>query len=286
MVNFTMEQIRKIMSNPNNIRNISIIAHVDHGKSTLTDSLIAKTGLISSKQAGEMRFTDNMEEEKNRGITIKSTGVSLYYEEDIEHNGNKQAYIVNLIDSPGHVDFSSEVTAALRVTDGALVVVDAVEGVCVQTETVLRQACAEKIRPVLMINKVDRAILETQKDGETMYQSFVEIIDKVNVTISTYISNDMGDITLSPELGNVAFGAGKDCWAFTLRQFARIYAKKFKCDEAKMLQKLWGDNFYDAAAKKWRKDALSEDGKTVLKRGFVEFVLDPIIRVHKAVMFS
>jgi translation elongation factor EF-G len=119
----------------------------------------------------------------------------------------------------------------LRVTDGALVVVDTIEGVCVQTETVLRQAMQEKIKPVLMINKVDRAILELKMEGEEIYQQFLRVIDNVNVTISTYQSEDMGDLTCEPTLGNVAFGAGKDQWAFTLRTFARIYSKIFKIKE-------------------------------------------------------
>jgi elongation factor 2 len=283
MVNFSIDEIREIMDRPQNIRNMSVIAHVDHGKSTLTDSLIAKAGIIAASKAGDARYTDTREDEKERGITIKSTGVSLFYKYDTHQTGNEEQYLINLIDSPGHVDFSSEVTAALRVTDGALVVVDCVEGVCVQTETVLRQAMAEKIKPVLFVNKIDRNILELQLDSEIMYQNFVRAIDMVNVIIAQYEQPDMGDLTLHPSKGNVAFGSGKECWAFTLLRFARLYAKKFKVDQEKMMEKLWGDNYFDAESKKWKNHNQSDAGKT-MQRAFCAFIMDPIIRLARSVV--
>ena len=274
------------MDDQDNIRNMSVIAHVDHGKSTLSDALVCKAGIISTKVAGDARYTDTREDEKERGITIKSTGVSMYYKYDISYSGdpaNEKEYLINLIDSPGHVDFSSEVTAALRVTDGALVVVDTVEGVSVQTETVLRQAMQEKIRPVLMVNKIDRSILELKLDGEAMFQSFLRVIDMANVTITTYQAEDMGDIQVDPSKGNVAFGSGKDQYAFTLTKFARLYSKKFGISQDKMMVKLWGDNYYDAAGKKWRTDSETEDGK-ILRRAFAQFIMDPICKLCQAIM--
>ena len=283
MVNFTVDQIREIMDNPDNIRNMSVIAHVDHGKSTLTDSLIAKAGIIAESNAGDARYTDTRKDEKERGITIKSTGVSLYYESDTSTPGVMNKYLINLIDSPGHVDFSSEVTAALRVTDGALVVVDCVEGVCVQTETVLRQALQERIKPVLMINKVDRNLLELQLDPESMYQNFCRTIEKANSIIATYDDGSMGELMVDPTKGNVAFGSGLMGWAFSLKKFAQIYAAKFGIDQAKMMEKLWGEWYFDAEGKKWRRTNMSEAGKP-LKRAFNQFVIEPIQRLAKAVM--
>jgi len=284
MVNFTIDQIRKIMDDQDNIRNMSVIAHVDHGKSTLTDSLIAKAGIIAEDKSGDARYMDTRKDEQARGITIKSTGVSLYYEFDATYKGETKPYLINLIDSPGHVDFSSEVTAALRVTDGALVVVDYVEGVCVQTETVLRQALQELIRPVLIINKVDRALFELKHASETIYQNFQRVIENANVIISTYQKVDIiGDCQVYPYTGNVAMGSALHGWGFTVSVFARMYASKFKCEPKKLLTRLWGDNYFNPKKGTWTGDSTGGEGLD-LKRAFCQFILDPIIKLANSLL--
>jgi len=289
MVNFTVDEIRGIMDKKNNIRNMSVIAHVDHGKSTLTDSLLSKAGIIASAKAGETRATDTRKDEQERCITIKSTAISMYFEmEDKDLPFVKQplekdtkGFLINLIDSPGHVDFSSEVTAALRVTDGALVVVDCVSGVCVQTETVLRQAIAERIKPVLFMNKMDRALLELQLDQEDLFLTFQRIVENVNVIIATYADDDgpMGIVRVDPANASVGFGSGLHGWAFTLKQFAEIYAKKFGVDTEKLMKKLWGENFFNPKTKKWAKTKAEDN-----TRSFCMYVLDPIYKMFDAIM--
>jgi len=287
-VNFTVDQIRELMDKSTKIRNISVIAHVDHGKSTLTDSLISRAGIIAETLAGTARFTDGRQDEIDRGITIKSTSVSMYYEvkrEKPEAKGEffQDPYLINLIDSPGHVDFSSEVTAALRVTDGALVVVDCIEGVCVQTETVLRQALAERIKPVLFVNKLDRVFLEMHMDLEEAYQNFRNAVESVNVVIATYNDDLLGDCQVYPDIGTVAFGSGLHQWGFTCETFARIYASKWGMEPEKLAKKLWGDNFFDKKNKKWLKKPINKDGETC-PRSFCEFILTPIRSMCDAVM--
>lgn len=291
MVNFTVDEIRSMMDRKRNIRNMSVIAHVDHGKSTLTDSLVSKAGIIAGAKAGETRFTDTRKDEQERCITIKSTAISMYFELDDQdlvfitnpdqRDKDCKGFLINLIDSPGHVDFSSEVTAALRVTDGALVVVDCVSGVCVQTETVLRQAIAERIKPVLFMNKMDRALLELQLDAEDLYQTFQRIVENVNVIIATYNDDGgpMGEVRVDPSKGSVGFGSGLHGWAFTLKQFAEMYAAMFKIDVVKLMNRLWGENFFNPKTKKWAK--VKDDDN---KRSFVMYVLDPIYKVFDAIM--
>jgi len=291
MVNFTVDEIRALMDKRENIRNMSVIAHVDHGKSTLTDSLVSKAGIIASSRAGETRFTDTRKDEQERCITIKSTAISMYFTldkdtqdlitEPAQQNKNEPGFLINLIDSPGHVDFSSEVTAALRVTDGALVVVDCVSGVCVQTETVLRQAIAERIKPVLFMNKMDRALLELQLGQEELYQTFQRIVENVNVIIATYNDDDgpMGEMRVHPHKGSVGFGSGLHGWAFSIKQIADIYASKFGVPTAKLMGKLWGENFFNKKTKKWSKTK-SDDNE----RAFCAYVLDPIYKLFDAIM--
>ncbi len=153
-----------------------------------------------------------------------------------------------------------------------------------QTETVLRQALVEQIKPVLFLNKMDRALLELQLDPEELYQTFARIIENVNGIIATYGGSDedcpMGDVQVCPSKGQVGFGSGLHSWAFTLREFARMYASKFKIEEAKIMSKLWGENFYDAKAKKWRKSKT----ESAPKRAFVQFILDPIYKLFDAIM--
>ena len=300
MVNFTVDQIRSIMDKKENIRNMCVIAHVDHGKSTLTDSLIAAAGIISGAKAGEARFTDTRQDEQDRCITIKSTGVSLYYEIEshkVPPGSNGNGFLINLIDSPGHVDFSSEVTAALRVTDGALVVVDCVEGVCVQTETVLRQALGERIKPVLMVNKMDRTFLELQLAPEEAYQGFARTIETVNVIIATYEDELLGDVMVYPYKGTVAFGSGLHGWGFTVGRFAEQYAAKMTgkpkegqtpeeakaATRAKLTKKLWGDHFFDVKTRKWHKTSQNPAGGS-FPRGFCKFILEPIYALFNGIM--
>jgi len=295
MVNFTVDQVRACMDKKENIRNMSVIAHVDHGKSTLTDSLVAKAGIIAASKAGETRATDTRKDEQDRCITIKSTAISMFFDmdkkdldfitqpktKDPKTGEFETGFLINLIDSPGHVDFSSEVTAALRVTDGALVVVDCVSGVCVQTETVLRQAIAERIRPILFMNKMDRALLELQLEQEELYQTFQRIVENVNVIVATYADDDgpMGVVRVDVNNGSVGFGSGLHGWAFSLKQFAEMYASKFGVPIDKMMKKLWGENFFNPKTKKWQKEK-SEDNK----RSFCMYVLDPIYMVFDAIM--
>jgi elongation factor 2 len=206
-----VSEIEKIMGNIEQVRNIGVIAHVDHGKTTTSDALLARAGIISERVAGEALALDYLKVEKERQMTVKAANASLYH----EYNG--KGYIVNLIDTPGHIDFTGMVTRSLRVLDGAIVVVDAAEGVMTQTETVLRQALEERVRPVLFINKIDRLVKELRLTPAQMQDRLVEIIKDVNNLIDMYAEPEFKDKwKLNPAAGNVAFGSAKDQWGITV----------------------------------------------------------------------
>jgi elongation factor 2 len=204
-------EIQQLMSRKELIRNIGIIAHIDHGKTTLADSLLAGAGLLSPQMAGMARVLDYLDEEQKRKITIKTANISLLY----KTKGNP--YIINLVDTPGHVDFTGKVTRALRVIDGAVVVVDAVEEIMAQTEIVTKQALEERVRPILFINKVDRLIIELQLNEEQIQKKLDQIISRFNDLIELYGETPFKEQwKIGGSLGNVAFGSALHGWGFTL----------------------------------------------------------------------
>ncbi|XP_049897047.1 elongation factor-like GTPase 1 [Epinephelus moara] len=304
----SLEKIIALQRNPANIRNLCILAHVDHGKTTLADCLVASNGIISSRLAGKLRYLDSREDEQIRGITMKSSAISLHY-----RHGD-QEYLLNLIDSPGHVDFSSEVSTAVRLCDGAIVVVDAVEGVCPQTQVVLRQAWLENIKPVLVINKIDRLIVELKLTSEEAYTHLQKILEQVNAVTGTLFTSkvleeraekekeekeselsnrdqvydwsagleeaDDSQLYFSPDQGNVVFASAIDGWGFSIQQFAHIYSQRMGIKEEVLLKTLWGDFYLNAKAKKIMKGAQAKGKKQL----FVQLVLDNIWSLYDAVV--
>jgi elongation factor 2 len=231
--------ILQLMSKKESIRNLGILAHIDHGKTTLTDSLLAGTGLLSPKIAGSARVLDYLEEEQKRGITMKTANISLLYQTAAD------SFLINLVDTPGHVDFTGKVTRALRTIDGAVVLVDAVEEVMAQTEMVVRQALEERVRPVLFINKVDRLITELKLTEAQIQKKFTRIIGIFNDLIEIYGESPFKERwKANAAEGNVVFGSALHRWGFTLSTARQKNIKfsdiinAYKTDEHEKLQKL------------------------------------------------
>jgi len=311
----TVHKIQALQKNIKNIRNICILAHVDHGKTTLSDSLLASNGIISERLAGKVRYLDSREDEQERGITMESSGISLSFQvltnylnsETKQIEMKKENYLINLIDSPGHIDFSSEVSIASRLCDGALVLVDVVEGICTQTHTVLRQAWDENIRCIIVFNKIDRLITELKLTATEAYIHIRNILEQINAIMGSFFAGgvmeednlkrenkkgeDDGDdewdeekekeIFFSPEKGNVIFASAIDGWAFRIESFAKIYAKKLGIKENLLKKVLWGDYYLDPKTKKviGYKHLKGRN----LKPMFVQFILDNIWTIFEAV---
>lgn len=289
MVRVDFSQLVELQSQPECIRNICILAHVDHGKTTLADSLIASNGIISQRLAGKLRYMDSRPDEQERQITMKSSSIALYYE----------GHLVNLIDSPGHVDFSSEVSTAVRLCDGAIVVVDVVEGVCPQTRICLKQAYRENLRTVLLLNKVDRLVLEKKMDPVEAYKHLTQVLEQVNAVVGNIFASDVlakevlstknqvsaledtddSRIYYTPANGNVMFGSALDGWGFTLKAFAKLYQEKLGVPLAELEEAMWGDYFYSPKKKSIEKGAFEKGRKPL----FVQLVLDNLWNVYDLV---
>lgn len=285
---------------PRKIRNICILAHVDHGKTTLADHLIAGagSGLIHPKQAGKLRFMDYLDDEQQRAITMKSSSVALQF----------KGHLINLIDSPGHIDFCGEVSTAARLSDGAFILVDAVEGVHIQTHAVLRQAWIEKVTPCLVLNKIDRLITELKLTPMEAYTRLQNIVHEVNNIISAYQSekylSDVDSIiagagetpdidegldnqeggdedAFQPQKGNVAFACALDGWGFCIDQFADLYATKLGASSTVLKKALWGNHYFIPKTKMIvGKKAAGSKAKPM----FVQFVLEPLWQVYESAL--
>lgn len=306
MKRISVERIQELQQHTQSIRNICILAHVDHGKTTLADSLVASNGIISQKLAGKLRYLDSRKDEQERGITMKSSAITLYYP--------KRDLLVNLIDSPGHVDFTSEVMAAVRLCDGAVIVVDVVEGVCAQTKVALHLAWAENLKPLLVLNKMDRLILEKKMTTLDAYIHLQQILEQVNAVVGELFATDVlektsnetsanaappnednealvfdwnsglddaDDSTLyfSPEQGNVVFASAWDGWGFSTSQFAHLYAEKLGVRKEVLEKTLWGDFYLNVKAKRILKGAQAKCKKPL----FAQLILDNIWEVYDAV---
>jgi len=205
------EQVLKIIKNKSQIRNFGVIAHVDHGKTTMSDSLLAHSGIIAPSAAGKALALDYMKEEQERGITIVQANVTLHYKQGDDE------YVINMIDTPGHVDFSGRVIRSLRAIDGSVVVCDAVEGIMTQTETVTRMSLEERVRPVLYINKIDRLIKELRLTPEAMQEKLANVVTSFNNLIDIYAEPEYKEKwKVSIQDGSVTFGSAKDKWGFNV----------------------------------------------------------------------
>ncbi len=228
---FVAEEVVKIMRDTERIRNVAIIAHVHHGKTTLTDSLLARAGIISKSVAGDALYTNYEAIEKDRRMTIKSADISLAF----PYKG--MDYIINLIDTPGHVDFGGHVTRSMRAVDGVVLVVDPVEGIMPQTETVLRQALQERAKPVLFVNKTDRLLNELKLTPDQAFERLLKLISDINKLIKRFAPPEFADKwQVSVQDGSICFGSAYKKWAISARIMEK-YKVSFK-DIMKLTQEI------------------------------------------------
>lgn len=219
---YQKEYLLELLQFPEFIRNVALVGNLHHGKTTFLDTLIEQTHptLVDYSRDESMKFTDTRNDERERLISIKCAPVSL-----VLPNGQSKSHLFHLLDTPGHTNFSDEVTASLRVADGACVLVDAVEGVLYHTERIIRHAVSEKLPIVVVINKMDRLILELQIPPQDAYFKIKHILHQVNEILSKVNAKDQNGspLVVSPDRGNVCFASGEHGWSFTVQSFSKLY---------------------------------------------------------------
>ncbi|KAK1925362.1 P-loop containing nucleoside triphosphate hydrolase protein [Papiliotrema laurentii] len=263
-----------MMAYPSMIRNVMVAGHIHHGKTSLLDMLVFETHQLTYDADQPTRYTDTHTLARQRGVSIKAGPMSL-----ILPNSKGKSTLVNMIDTPGHVNFVDEVASVARLVDGVVVVVDVVEGVMHGTEAVIRHAMQEKLKIVLVVNKMDRLILELRLPPSEAFFKIKHTIEEVNSFIASIDPDD--SYRLSPERGNVAFASTQMGWCFTLRTFASMYSDTYgSFDVDEFAVRLWGNIFFDAERRKFtRKPA---DVET--KRSFVHFILEPLYKLYTQVL--
>lgn len=279
-VYFSRDFMTDLMNFPEQIRNIAFAGHLHHGKTALMDMLVLQTHDINDrlekktgrKRDEQLRYTDVHVLERERGISIKSSPMSL-----ILQGTRGKSHLLNILDTPGHVNFVDEVAASLRLVDGVVLVVDVVEGVQINTEQIIKYAVLEDLPLTLVVNKMDRLILELKLPPSDAYFKLKHVIEEVNTVIENALPGQGEERRLSPEKGNVAFASSSMGWCFTLPSFAKMYAESYPDINPRELSvRLWGDIFFNPKRRSFTRKGTEEGSK----RTFVKFVLEPIYKLY------
>ncbi|KAL5285301.1 EFTUD2 family protein [Megaselia abdita] len=268
---YEMEFMADLMDTPPLIRNVALVGHLHHGKTTFVDCLVRQTHpQFDQGDEKPLRYTDTLFTEQERGCSMKATPVTLVLQ-DVKN----KSYLMNVFDTPGHVNFSDEVTASMRLCDGIVLFVDAAEGVMLNTERILKHAIQEKMSITVCINKIDRLILELKLPPNDAYFKIKHIVDEVNSLMSTYTNGDENAI-VSPILGNVCFASSLFGICFTLKSFAKLYADTYEgVNYVEFAKRLWGDMYFHSKSRKFTK----KQPHSTANRSFIEFILEPMYKL-------
>lgn len=273
---YNMEFLADLMDTPELIRNVTLCGHLHHGKTCFVDCLIEQTHPeIYSSDDKDIRYTDTLFTEQERGVSIKASPVTL-----VLPDSRNKSYLMNLFDTPGHVNFSDEVTAAFRISDGVVIFIDAAEGIMLNTERLLKHAVQEKLPVTICLNKIDRLMLELKLPPTDAYYKLRHTLEEVNSLLSVYSEDETG-VTVSPLLGNVCFASSYYRFCFTLGSFAKIYSDSFGgINDKEFARRLWGDIYFNSKTRKFTKKPPSSSSQ----RSFVEFVLEPMYKIFAQVV--